>query len=238
MNAGPESIMNASTEPNVDHEITEGPCPECGQGLYICKSCKQPKAQQKRGFVFVFVFTTLVTVLFMAAYVILLVVLTRDPKILASYLGNNPENTWHTLACVGEMFGGVNCFVSAFAFAALVYSLRQQRIEIGIQQQGTREMRREMKLSIQAQKDSAVALAHQIEQMRITARIDALGAMVRSFDTQIHGQREKIARVESVADALQIASDRDLLGRLQQQRDAVIAQLQEAIREISSMYLT
>ena len=226
MRTNAECVVNDSVPANQGK-----PCPECGQTLSFCKTCNAPSDKKGWGFRLAALGLVILSILLLIAYIVGYVVLARDPSILSTYLGPKPAETWQVLSSMGEMFGGLNCIVSALAFAALIYSIAQQRTELRYQRQAMAESRKEMRLSIQAQEDSARALSIQIEHMRLTATIDGLGAILRTYDAQIDFTQRSIAEIEPVADADQIRSERERLLKLTQARDAAVTKLDSALNE-------
>ena len=150
--------------------------------------------------------------------------------VVSPYLGAARTDTWTVLSSMGEMFGGLNCIVSALAFAALIYSISQQRRESRYQRRSMGESQREMHLSIEAQVDSARSLSKQIERMRQTEIIDGLGSMLRSFDAQIASSITAIQELEATTgDASTLTDERLRLQKLKQSRNTTIQKLNEAI---------
>jgi hypothetical protein len=216
--------------PNTDPTPLDAACTECGQSFPFCQKCNAPIEKKRKGLVFVFIGLSLLGICLIAAYVITCVRLSRDPSLLAPYLGKQPFNTWTILSSMGEMFGGLNCIVSGLAFAALIYSLAQQRRELRYQRHSMAESRREMNLSIKAQVDSANALSLQIEHMRVTTTIDGLGAMLRSFDAQIASSLLVIKEIEAAGgDATTLTAERSNIQHLRQTRDLTVTRLDDAI---------
>lgn len=210
---------------------SDAACPECGQSFPFCHSCNAPIEPKRKGLAAIaFIGLSVFGICLVLAYIAAYVLLARDPSLLAPYLGLTPPNTWQILASMGEMFGGLNCVVSGLAFAALIYSLAQQRRELRYQRHSMAESRREMNLSIQAQVESAKALSIQIDHMRLTATIDGLGALLRSFDAQIASSRTAIKEIEAAGgDASRLTAERSHIQHLKQARDTIVAKLDDAI---------
>lgn len=73
----------------------------------------------------------------------------------------------------GDMFGAVNSLFSGLAFAGIVYTILLQRQELSLQREELRLTRLEMAKSVEAQKDSALALDKQVKLAAIAAQINA-----------------------------------------------------------------
>ena len=215
---------------SIDSLHTDSACVECGQHFAFCKSCHAPIEEKRKGPALAFIGLAFAGLCLTALYVGAYVIFARDPSLLGPYLGAAPSSTWTVLSSMGEMFGGLNCIVSALAFAALIYSISQQRRELRYQRQSMGESRREMHLSIEAQIDSARSLSKQIEHMRQTEIIDGLGSMLRSFDAQIASSVTAIQELEATTgDASTLTDERLRLQKLRQSRNTTIQKLDDAI---------
>lgn len=211
------------------------PCSECGQHFSFCRLCSAPTELRSRSTAFVLAGACLIVLTLLVSYLAACVRVARDPTLLAAYLGKEPGATWQILANMGDTFGGLNCIVSALAFAGLIYGIAQQRTELKYQRQAMTEARKEMRVSVQAQVDSARALALQIKHMRLTAAIDALGAMLSSFDAQVVSKLQRIAEAEPVADQAKLAKARQELRSLEEKRDQTLTNLNQALRQAAEL---
>lgn len=87
-------------------------------------------------------------------------------------------DNWSERGTFGDLFGAVNALFSGLAFAGLIYTIILQKEDIEIQRKEIAQNRAELKKSANAQKQ-------QVEQMKLTARLDALKTLIDYYNIQI-----------------------------------------------------
>ena len=87
-------------------------------------------------------------------------------------------DSWSERGTFGDLFGAVNALFSGLAFAGLIYTIILQKEDIEIQRKEIAQNRAELKKSANAQKQ-------QVEQMKLTARLDALKTLIDYYNIQI-----------------------------------------------------
>lgn len=87
-------------------------------------------------------------------------------------------DSWPERGTFGDLFGAVNALFSGLAFAGLIYTIILQKEDIEIQRKEIAQNRAELKKSANAQKQ-------QVEQMKLTARLDALKTLIDYYNIQI-----------------------------------------------------
>lgn len=78
----------------------------------------------------------------------------------------------------GDMFGGLNAFFSGLAFLGVIYAIVLQKEELGLQRKELELTRKELKRTAEAQEKSEEALSKQAASLKITAKLNALGAQL------------------------------------------------------------
>lgn len=94
------------------------------------------------------------------------------------------KGQWETLANAGESFGPLNSLVSAVGLGLVAYSIILQMRQLRYHKEELKNTQRELHEATEAQKASARALTEQIVALRMTGRIDGLGAILRSCDAR------------------------------------------------------
>lgn len=91
--------------------------------------------------------------------VLVVVVLFSIPILLHQYLGIKGES----LGVYGDFFGSINTFVSALAFAGLIYTIVLQRADLRLQREELQLTRDEIKRQATAQENSVREQAAQVK---------------------------------------------------------------------------
>ncbi len=94
-------------------------------------------------------------------------------------------NNWSDRGAFGDLFGAVNALFSGLAFAGLLYTIILQKEDLLLQRKEIELNRTELKKSAKAQVKSEKALTEQVEQMKITARLNALNTLINFYNIQI-----------------------------------------------------
>lgn len=106
------------------------------------------------------------------------------------------KEEWELYATISDSLGALNCLVSGLAFAGVIASVIMQSRELKLQRLSLQDSHNEMKASVKAQNESAEALRIQIEMLKLTAQINGLGALLRSYDTETNILMEEIKGAE------------------------------------------
>ncbi|WP_435623311.1 hypothetical protein [Flagellimonas sp.] len=94
-------------------------------------------------------------------------------------------DNWETRGTFGDLFGAVNALFSGMAFAGLLYTIILQKQDINLQREEIAANRLELKKSAKAQQNSEKALKEQVEQMKITSKLNALNTIINFYNLQI-----------------------------------------------------
>ena len=86
----------------------------------------------------------------------------------------------------GDSFGSINALFSGIALAGIIYTIHLQRKELGLQRKELQENRKELARTARAQENSEKALRKQAENLKITAKLNALTAMVEHYNQQMN----------------------------------------------------
>lgn len=81
----------------------------------------------------------------------------------------------------GDSFGAINSLFSGLAFACIIYTILLQRKELRLQRQELADTRAELKRSSDAQEKSERQLRRQSENLKISAKLNALGTLVNYY---------------------------------------------------------
>ena len=81
----------------------------------------------------------------------------------------------------GDSFGGLNSLFSGMAFAGIIYTILLQRKELKLQREELALTRVELKKSALAQEKSAKELRRQSENLKITAKLNAMNTLISHF---------------------------------------------------------
>jgi len=92
---------------------------------------------------------------------------------------------WSSRGTFGDLFGAVNALFSGLAFAGLIYTIILQKRDLEMQRAEIKMNRTELKKSASAQQKSEKALSEQVEQMKVTARLNALNTIINYYNLQI-----------------------------------------------------
>jgi len=84
-------------------------------------------------------------------------------------------------ASFGDSFGVINSLFSGFAFAGIIYTILLQRKELSLQRKELQETREELKRSATAQEKSERQQRRQSENLKITAKLNALSTLVSYY---------------------------------------------------------
>lgn len=94
-------------------------------------------------------------------------------------------DNWSDRGTFGDLFGAVNALFSGLAFAGLIYTIVLQKQDLELQRKEIAQNRTELKKSANAQQKSEQALVEQVEQMKLTARLNALKTLIDYYNIQI-----------------------------------------------------
>lgn len=122
-------------------------------------------------------------------------------------------DNWGDRGTMGDMFGAVNSLFSGLAFAALLLTIFQQRQEIRMNRIAIEQNRKELAKSAIAQHHAQEALKQQVEQMHLTARLNAMNTVISYYNTRIKDSNASIELVE----------------KAKQKRRAIIQQIDDLI---------
>ncbi|WP_299549038.1 hypothetical protein [Seonamhaeicola sp.] len=84
-------------------------------------------------------------------------------------------------ALLGDSFGTINSLFSGLAFAGIIYTILLQRKELALQRQELKETRLELERSANAQEKSERQQRRQSENLKITAKLNALSTLVSYY---------------------------------------------------------
>ena len=84
-------------------------------------------------------------------------------------------------ALLGDSFGTINSLFSGLAFAGIIYTILLQRKELALQRQELKETRLELERSATAQEKSEMQQRRQSENLKITAKLNALSTLVSYY---------------------------------------------------------
>jgi hypothetical protein len=92
---------------------------------------------------------------------------------------------WSDRGTFGDLFGAVNALFSGLAFAGLIYTIFLQKQDLKLQRNEIALNRIELKKTAKAQQHSEKALVDQVEQMKISAKLNALNTLINYYNIQI-----------------------------------------------------
>jgi len=84
-------------------------------------------------------------------------------------------------AKLGDSFGVINSLFSGLAFAGIIYTILLQRKELVLQRDELRDTRLELKRSANAQEKSEKQQRRQSENLKITAKLNALNTLLNYY---------------------------------------------------------
>jgi hypothetical protein len=97
----------------------------------------------------------------------------------------------------GDTFGAINSLFSGLAFAGIIYTILLQRRELELQRKELIETRKELERSATAQETSGRELRRQAENLKMTAKLNALSTLVSFYndrESKFIGKNEAIVR--------------------------------------------
>lgn len=129
------------------------------------------------------------------------------------FLGSN----WSERGTIGDAFGASNALFSGLAFAGLLYTILLQRQELRNQRIDIANNRKALERSTALQAESQRALQQQVEQMHLTAKLNALNTIINYYNYQISNpgstpetiekarmkRRERIKYIDELIDGIQ-----------------------------------
>lgn len=124
---------------------------------------------------------------------------------------------WSDRGTFGDLFGAVNALFSALAFAALIYTIILQREEIKQNRNEIVLNRKELQKSSRLQQKSQEVLKQQVEQMNLSAKMNAMRTLVDYYNNQISNPK----------------SSDEVIGKAKQKRKVVITHIDELIDGIN-----
>jgi hypothetical protein len=93
--------------------------------------------------------------------------------------------SWTERGQFGDMFGAVNTFFSACAFAGIIFTILLQREELELQRKELELTRAELKRSALAQEKSEYALSRQAKAADVSARLTAINFLFENCAAEI-----------------------------------------------------
>lgn len=105
--------------------------------------------------------------------------------VLSAFLIVFGLDNWSDRGTFGDLFGAVNALFSGLAFAGLIYAIVLQKRDLKMQREEIIQNRTELKKSAKAQQNSEKALEEQVNQMKITSKLNALNTIVNYYNIQI-----------------------------------------------------
>ena len=87
-------------------------------------------------------------------------------------------------AFFGDSFGTINSLFSGLAFAGIIYTILLQRKELALQREELKETRKELIRSATAQEKSEKQQRRQSENLKITAKLNALHSLLNYYVVQ------------------------------------------------------
>lgn len=113
--------------------------------------------------------------------IIIILIWISSILILKVFFSNSSER-----GSFGDSFGSINSLFSGVALAGIIYTMYLQRMELKLQRKELTENRKELARTAEAQEKSEKALNRQAENLKISAKLNALTAMVEHFDQRIN----------------------------------------------------
>tara|TARA_B100001971_G_C17967753_1_gene420743 strand:- start:57 stop:542 length:486 start_codon:yes stop_codon:yes gene_type:complete len=93
-------------------------------------------------------------------------------------------------ALLGDSFGVINSLFSGLAFAGIIYTILLQRKELALQRQELKETRMELERSAAAQENSERQQKRQAENLKITAKLNALNSLLNYYTAEQNSAME------------------------------------------------
>lgn len=90
------------------------------------------------------------------------------------YFVNNMEERW----TFWDMFGAINALFSGLALAGIIYTMLLQKQELRLQRLELKANREDLARAATAQENSERALRQQAENLKVTARLNALSTLM------------------------------------------------------------
>lgn len=78
----------------------------------------------------------------------------------------------------GDSFGAINSLFSGLAFAGIIFTILLQKKELALQRQELKDTRKELERSATAQEKSETQQKRQSDNLKITAKLNALSSLV------------------------------------------------------------
>ncbi|WP_438423277.1 hypothetical protein [Aquimarina macrocephali] len=119
---------------------------------------------------FVIISSLLAVISILAVLLLNLTFITKKPEIRGTF---------------GDMFGFSNAIFSGLAFAGIIITIILQKNELTLQREELKETRDELSRSAQAHEKMEIQQRKQSENLRITAEINALNALL-NFSLEIY----------------------------------------------------
>ena len=120
---------------------------------------------------------------------------------------------WSNRGLFGDMFGTVNSLFAGLAFAGVIYTIFLQRNELALQRKELVLTREQLTRSAGAQEKSEAALAKQVDTLQLTARLNALSAIIEHYGIKI--KRENVAAKRAELEKRQVVYIDQLEGELE-----------------------
>lgn len=114
-----------------------------------------------------------------------LIILVLAIWILSTVLILFGLDNWSDRGTFGDLFGAVNALFSGLAFAGLIYTIMLQKEDLELQRSEIALNRAELRKTATAQQKSEKALVEQVEQMKISSKLNALNSILNYYNIQI-----------------------------------------------------
>ncbi|GAA4899866.1 hypothetical protein GCM10023311_26570 [Flaviramulus aquimarinus] len=122
-------------------------------------------------------------------------------------------SNWSDRGTFGDLFGAVNALFSALAFAVLIYTIVLQRDEIKQNREEIVLNRKELAKGSKLQQKAQQVLIQQVEQMHLSAKMNAMRTLVDYYNNQISNPK----------------STEEIIEKAKQKRKQIIIQIDELI---------
>jgi len=94
-------------------------------------------------------------------------------------------SSWTDRGTFGDMFGAINSLFSGLALAGIIIAIILQSQELEYQRQELRQTRQELARTAKAQEESRDALTKQAQLLEVTAYLNALTAVIQSYEQRM-----------------------------------------------------
>jgi len=95
---------------------------------------------------------------------------------------------WSIRGLFGDSFGAINSLFSGLALAGLIFTIYQNKNDLILQREEIEINRKELIKSRKAQERSEKALEEQVQQMKLSAKLNGLKILIEYFNLQINNK--------------------------------------------------